>query len=567
MPKGSEHYAVWAQQILREARLGRVVSASGWKRKVFGRDAGREEDEKVEEKVPVVADEVDAGVKQARTAAQAGFVAKRWTLTSKAAEEPEVEYLAKRRKGLPSVHGAANGVPVAATVAVTSSVGVVAVAPGTMPVNSGTLIRIRVKRVDAQGLVKIYEVLRPEGHPIEGEIDQAVMTTEDSALIVEKPSAGTTIEGLGVAGDDGAIIASFSAIPTLSANAVPLPPRGPRRKQKGGFKKGRGKKVGIISERGGVSASAESLYALEAQAAQNNSAVPTTMDVDAGVDNTVVTVDGDEGSEEGEIEEDEGEGEGDGEAEVEAEGDEAEGDAMDDGDDDDVDDDGDGDGDGDREEGELTPDPADVDDMLPQSEVPPTSSIPHPLQPAPTSLYPQQRQSATSGGNIAGVSIEELATEPSLPVGVELTGPASPGETESSYAPPDLDLPFESRAVNDVELQTTDTPAKAPANRNDSNSELVEDLHATDPVLGQGRDVVMSYGDEAPEDEEDYEPPPVMTPLTSEPPVSQMEDDANTGTTAVDSSEPIPSEPSVAAVDPHVDSLLNPVTTTESLEQ
>lgn len=89
MPKGSELYAPWCQALLRAARAGRVL-----KRK---------------EPSTVDNDKVTDGNEEHAVSdgSKNGFVAQRWVPIPRRLEEPEHEYLAKRRKGLSSTR--ANG--------------------------------------------------------------------------------------------------------------------------------------------------------------------------------------------------------------------------------------------------------------------------------------------------------------------------------------------------------------------------------------------------------------------------------------------------------------------------
>lgn len=120
-----------------------------------------------------------------------GFTVKAWKPVPRHLEGPEIEYLAKRRKGL--------NAPV--------------VKPGTTP--GATLTKTKVRRTDAAGNTYVEDVLVPEGQPVEGEvISQTVINHSATARVV-----------------------------TEGQNAQPVPPRRrpppPKRKAKG---TGRGRK-------------------------------------------------------------------------------------------------------------------------------------------------------------------------------------------------------------------------------------------------------------------------------------------------------------------------------------
>lgn len=193
LPRDSHLLAPWTQAILREARRPRLA-----KRKEPVEDEKGEEEEDGEKET------------------QSGFLAKKWTQVPAHLEEPEREYLAKRRKGLPSLH---------ATLALQSTTNM----PSTAPTRKAKIVQS-----DAEGHKKIYEVLIPEGQVIDNEVQQ------DSALAEaapEKAAPGTVVEGVGIANAEGVIVANDLLQP-------PAPPRRrnmpPKRVKKGG--PGRGKK-------------------------------------------------------------------------------------------------------------------------------------------------------------------------------------------------------------------------------------------------------------------------------------------------------------------------------------
>ncbi|KAF4237287.1 hypothetical protein CNMCM8980_007163 [Aspergillus fumigatiaffinis] len=153
------------------------------------------------------------------------FTARKWAALPRHLEPPEVEFLAKRRPGLPSLYGA-------------STTGVDGAA------NNVPMRRTRFKKVDpATGNISIYEAWVPEGHKIEGEItDEAQVRAENKevAVIPEAPAPGTVVEGVGVVNAEGVVVAEAGSVSVMTPPKRRPPP--PKRKAKG-FGKGRRKKV------------------------------------------------------------------------------------------------------------------------------------------------------------------------------------------------------------------------------------------------------------------------------------------------------------------------------------
>ena len=137
------------------------------------------------------------------------LVAHRWALIPRDVEGPEPEYLAKRRKGLPSVY-----------------TGIMA------PVGAGQMRRTKIRKVDSQGNNSIWEVLVPEGQTVDGE------TVEDEATPTLPPAPGTVVEGLGVVNHEGIVIAGEQALPAPTRRRPPIP-----KKKKHGPGRGRKKKI------------------------------------------------------------------------------------------------------------------------------------------------------------------------------------------------------------------------------------------------------------------------------------------------------------------------------------
>ncbi|KAL8969188.1 MAG: hypothetical protein Q9183_002112 [Haloplaca sp. 2 TL-2023] len=138
------------------------------------------------------------------------FSAKRWAAVPRHLEGPEPEFLAKRRKGLPSAYAAS-----------------------TSQANGAISMRkTRVRKVDADGNAFVLEVLVPEGQKVDGEV------VEDEVNVTQAPAPGTVVEGVGVANAEGVIVAGEQALPAPPRRRPPPP----KRKAKGPGR-GRRKKV------------------------------------------------------------------------------------------------------------------------------------------------------------------------------------------------------------------------------------------------------------------------------------------------------------------------------------
>jgi len=190
MPRDAHLLPEVSQQLLRAARAGRLYKAP----------------------TPPLDEEEKNGDEDEETREiERGFTAKKWTLVPRHLEEPEPEFLAKRRKGLPSVYSSWGGI--AGPLAVT-----------------GAMRKTRVKKVDADGNTNVYEVLVPEGQTVDGEVVE-----EDTPVdIVPVIAPGTVVEGVGVANAEGVVVASDLLQPTPPRRRPPPP----RRKPKGRPKKG-----------------------------------------------------------------------------------------------------------------------------------------------------------------------------------------------------------------------------------------------------------------------------------------------------------------------------------------
>ncbi|KAK8230726.1 hypothetical protein HDK90DRAFT_331035 [Phyllosticta capitalensis] len=194
MPRESNQLPEHSQLLLRAARAGTLYKLP----------TPPEEEEKEKE------GEEGEEPKEARV----GFVAKKWSQVPRNVEEPEREYLAKRRKGLPSAYtgsttnGASSNVPMRET---------------------------KVKRTDADGSIHVYKVLVPEGHRVEGEIVEEDVEMKEAAP--EEATPGTVVEGVGVVNSEGVVVAND----LLQSTPPRRRPPPPRRKPKKGPGRGRKK--------------------------------------------------------------------------------------------------------------------------------------------------------------------------------------------------------------------------------------------------------------------------------------------------------------------------------------
>ncbi|KAF1980928.1 hypothetical protein K402DRAFT_399026 [Aulographum hederae CBS 113979] len=208
MPRDSHLLSEMSQQLLRAARAGNLYKPPTPSND-DEKDGGDDEDEAKEP--------------------QTGFFVKKWTQVPRNMEEPEREYLAKRRKGLPSTFSSWSG-----------QLGPLA--------QSGAMRETKVKRVDAEGNVQVYNVLIPEGQKVEGEIAEEA----EAASTVPAVAPGTVVEGVGVANADGVVVAANEVVQTTPARRRPPPPK--RKNRKSG--PGRKKKVAFAGEDGASTAQA-----------------------------------------------------------------------------------------------------------------------------------------------------------------------------------------------------------------------------------------------------------------------------------------------------------------------
>ena len=192
MPKDAHLLSPMSQALLRAARMGQVNKPPP----------------------PPLEDEKDPGDDEDADAdIEAGFLVRRWAVVPRHLEGVEPEYLAKRRKGLPSVYGGS------------------AASQG----NSGQMRKTKVRKIDADGNSSVWDVLVPEGQTVEGEIFEGETTS------TQAPAPGTIVEGVGVVNAEGVVIAGDQ----MSTPVRRRPPP-PKRKPKGPGR-GRKKRVGFVS--------------------------------------------------------------------------------------------------------------------------------------------------------------------------------------------------------------------------------------------------------------------------------------------------------------------------------
>ncbi|MCJ1400105.1 LYR motif-containing protein 4 [Xylographa trunciseda] len=372
MPRGSELYSSMSQALLRAARMGQI-----------NRPKPTPPDD---EKEPGEDDEVDGDI-------DTGYVAIKWSQVSKELEEPEMEFLAKRRKGLPSVYGGNIG-----------SQG-----------SASQMRKVKVRRVDAEGNSSVWDVLVPEGTVVEGEI------VEGDGVTTEAPAAGTVVEGVGIANAEGVVIAGDQIMPTPPRRRPPPPKRRAKGPGRGRKKRSAGVDgiagIGVPLQTVGATAEGGNRVSDVTKPAEGTDPDDKTEDVEMA-DGSVMQ-DGEEGSDED-----------DDEGDVGDEGDEVE--------------------DGDREDGELSPSPTpDVDAPgsiagFPLKRAPPGLVEPHinsPVLDLPSQASREQSSSpdlplaSEQANNAPGLTVHPAPETPVLPQStflLEIVGAGEPITTDTS---------------------------------------------------------------------------------------------------------------------------------------
>ena len=278
MPRDAHLLSPMSQALLRAARMGQVNKPP---------PPPLEDD-----KDPGDEDDADGDV-------DAAFVARRWAVVPRHLEGPEPEYLAKRRKGLPSVYGGTTG----------------------PQGNSVQMRKTKIRKLDTEGNSSVWDVLVPEGQTVEGEI------IEEETTQTHPSAPGTVVAGVGVVNAEGVVIAGDQLMPTPPKKRPPPP----KRKAKGPGR-GRRKKVGFVSISSGETMAQRANMGLTGPVVRNGVEKPNptgnqgVKHVDTEIRDDLALQNGEEIGEEGSEDDDDGE-EGE---------------------------------DNDREEGELSPSPASI---------------------------------------------------------------------------------------------------------------------------------------------------------------------------------------------------------------
>ncbi|KUL83901.1 hypothetical protein ZTR_06822 [Talaromyces verruculosus] len=223
MPRDSHLLAPHSRALLRAARAGYIylLPASKDTQSVDERDG------------PDMEDATTPAVKNERS-----YTARKWSQIPRHVELPEVEFLAKRRPGLPSLYGASGAVTAA------------------VPNASQPMRKAKIRKVDPEtGNITIYDAWIPEGQKVEGEIkdeSQASNGQPDVTVIKATPAPGTVVEGVGVANAEGIVVASTAVESPTKQRKGPPPP-----KRKGKGLRGRGRKKVMFAPGEGAEAGGE----------------------------------------------------------------------------------------------------------------------------------------------------------------------------------------------------------------------------------------------------------------------------------------------------------------------
>ncbi|KAF2110075.1 hypothetical protein BDV96DRAFT_651228 [Lophiotrema nucula] len=246
LPRDFHNLPEHSQQLLRAARAGRTVKPP----------APQEEDRE-----NLSDDEQQKEVHR-------GITIKKYVKVARHLEEPEPEYLAKRRKGLPSQYAPINALA---------------------SIQQTPMRETKVKKVDSEGNVTVLKALVPEGQVVENEV-QATDAAAEAAPVAAAP--GTVVEGVGVVNAEGVVVAAELMQQTPPRRKPPPP----KKKKRG---PGRGHKKVVFVEgqtEQGTPASGSDLLAVPGANQEGGSAEPSvdgdTPMADAGDD------DGEDGEEE-----------------------------------------------------------------------------------------------------------------------------------------------------------------------------------------------------------------------------------------------------------------------------
>ncbi|KAH9866495.1 hypothetical protein IAQ61_008500 [Plenodomus lingam] len=223
MPRDSHLLPFHSQQLLRAARSGRTVKPPA----PIEDDNEMKDEEEESKEMPI------------------GFTVKKYVKVPRHLETPEPEFLAKRRKGLPSQY--VNG----------------QIAPA--------LRETKVKKLDAEGNVAVYKVLVPEGQAVEGEVQPTDAAIE---AVPATAAPGTIVEGVGVVNAEGVVVAN-DILHQTPPRRRPPPPK--KKKTRGG--PGRGRRKVAFAERSGEkgtpSNTGADLLSTSALAREDGSVVPS----------------------------------------------------------------------------------------------------------------------------------------------------------------------------------------------------------------------------------------------------------------------------------------------------
>ncbi|KAK6418336.1 hypothetical protein LTR95_017210 [Oleoguttula sp. CCFEE 5521] len=419
MPRDYQLLLPHTQALLRIARSGKF----GAKRKVQadvdpdGDDYGDRDDVAVVEEVQAKAADVESR----------GFVAKKWQPTPEASLVPEHlhwEFLAKRRKGLPSFyHGLATEV-----------------APNGMPQIAKRKTRVQRVVDVATGESVIYEVLALEGQVLENELPST------SELTATPIAPGTVVEGLGTANDEGLIVVVPVNAP-LTTRRIRAPP-----KKKGG--PGRGKKRVTFTNPDGstyttIVPNATKIVPAAGQTVKHIAkgeagGREVTLEEARELSKVVAESTGAEGGGMEVVEGGEGEGEGEGDGDGDGE------DGDEDGDDDEEDDDDeDGDEDDDREEGEIA-DPSDEKVEAEKPEATADEKLPD------ASVLEEDADAEMQDESIIEPPARDTSSSPDLPLAQ--TAPSHSRQSSTTIAPvPEDNLSTEPEAAMPDEAGAVDT--------------------------------------------------------------------------------------------------------------
>ena len=263
MPPDASLLPEWSQQLLRAARAGNLFDPPSKASDSTNGGSDRKENE-----------DVNGG--DTFSHGQKGVTVKKWARVSRHMEEPEHEYLAKRRKGLPSLRNGVAG-------------------------SRGLMRKTKIKKADGEGNENIWQVLVPEGQTVKGEI-----LNEDEAMLAVPKSVtpNTVIEGVGNVNSDGLIVVRDDLISTPPRRRPPPP----RRKPKKGPGRGRKKVLFKPGEDGSAAAAGSTVLGTKTGAVNGTSQMSGESQ---DQDKDVAMADVPDGEDNDQENEGEGEGEGD----------------------------------------------------------------------------------------------------------------------------------------------------------------------------------------------------------------------------------------------------------------